>query len=56
MDTLNLKVPITTVADDTFKYFFFLFFVLENKSWHFMWIICQADYSHEISRLIFLEK
>ena len=28
----------------------------ENKSWHFMWIICQAGDSHEISRLVFSEK
>ena len=29
----------------------FLFF-RENKSWYFVWIICQADDSHEISILI----
>ena len=34
---------------------FFLFF-RENKSWHFMWIVCLADDSHEISRLVFSEK
>ena len=32
----------------------FLFF-RENKSWHFMWIVCQADNLHEMSRL-FSEK
>ena len=32
------------------------FFFRENKSWHFMWIICQADSSHEMSRLVFFEK
>ena len=30
--------------------FFFLFF-WENKPWHFMWILCWADDSHEMSRL-----
>ena len=35
-------------------YFFFLFFIA-NKSWHFMWTVCQADNSHVISRLIFSE-
>ena len=49
----NLKVTIKTAADDIFIY---LLFFLENKSRHFMWIICQADDSHEISRLIFYEK
>ena len=39
---LTLKVPITTAADDTFKYIFFYLFFLENKSWHFMWIIWQT--------------
>ena len=34
---------------------FFLFFI-ENKSWHFIWIVCQAYDSHEMSRLVFYEK
>ena len=38
MDFLTLQAPITTAADNTFKYIFYLFF-LENKSWHFMWLI-----------------
>ena len=25
-------------------------------SWHYMWIICLADDSHEMSRLVFSEK
>ena len=37
-------------------YFFFFFFFRENNSWHFMWIVCLADNSHEISRLVFSEK
>ena len=49
---LTLKVPITTSADDMFNFFFFI----DNKSWYFMWITCQADDSHEMSRLIFNEK
>ena len=36
--------------------FLFLLFFKENKSWYFMWIVCQADDSHEISRLVFCEK
>ena len=35
--------------------FFFLFFK-ENKSLHYMRIVCQADDSHEMSRFIFSEK
>ena len=55
--TLTLKVPIMTAADDTFHCFVFFFFI-ENKSWHYMWIICecQADDSHEMSWLIFSKK
>ena len=53
MTPLTLKAPITTKADDNFEFFFFS---EENKSWHFMWIVCQADDSHEISRLVFSEK
>ena len=37
----------------TLSNIFFHLFFLESKSWHFMWIICQADDSHEISRLSF---
>ena len=44
---LTLKRQAKFVADD-FHFFFFLFF-RENKSWHFMWIICWADNSHEMS-------
>ena len=37
---LTLKVPITTAADDIYKYFFigffFCFFFRENKTWCFM--------------------
>ena len=46
---LTLKAPITTAADD-------IFFFRENNAWHFMWIICRADDSHEMSRLPFSEK
>ena len=50
----TLKAPLTTAANDN-SFIFFLFF-RENKSWHFMWIVCSADDSHEISRLVFSEK
>ena len=54
---LNLKVPITITADNILKYFSYFsgnircgksYFSLfkENKTWHFMWIICLADDSH----------
>ena len=46
--TLTLKAPNTTAADDNFFFFFF-----ERK---FMWIVCLADDSHEMSRLVFSEK
>ena len=44
---LTLKAPITTAADDNFLFSFyfsnlFLFF-RDNKYWHFMWIVCQAE-------------
>ena len=38
---------------------FLLFLLLsfeENKAWCFMWILCQAEDSHEISNIIFSEK
>ena len=35
---------------------FFVLFFRENKYWHFMWIVCQADDSHGMSRLVFSEK
>ena len=52
---LTLKAPITTAADNNFFIYFFLFF-RENMSWHFMWIICLADDSHEMSRLVSSKK
>ena len=54
----KLKAPITIAAEDISKIFFLIF--KENKSWYFIWIVCQivclADNSHEISRLVFFEK
>ena len=29
------------------------FFSRESKTWHFMWIVCLADSSHEMPSLIF---
>ena len=52
---LTLKAPSKICSRRHSKKKNFLFF-RENKSWHFMWIICQDDL-HEMSRLIFsLEK
>ena len=39
---LALKAPITTAADDIF--FIYFLFYSENKSWHFMWIVCNMKY------------
>ena len=41
-------------ADDTLSFYSFIFD--ENKAWCFMWILCLAEDSHEISNLIFSEK
>ena len=41
------------VAEDILK---LVLFFIENKSWLLMWIVCQAEDSHEKSRLIFCEK
>ena len=43
---LTLKAPSKFVEDNI--YFHFLNFSKINKSWYFMWIVCQADDSHEI--------
>ena len=51
---LPFKHQAKLVADDIFKYCFLL--LRENKSWHFMRIVCKTDDSHEIPRLIFFEK
>ena len=65
---LTFKVPIATASR---RQFFFLYFsektsldisyessacFRENKSWKFMSIVCQADDTNEMSRLIFSEK
>ena len=50
---LILKTLIKTEAEDIF---FFFFFSEKNKTWHFMWIFCSADNSHEMSCLILSEK
>ena len=51
---LTLKVQSKICSRRHSKKFFFFF--RENKSWHFMWIVCQADDSHEMSRFVFPEK
>ena len=63
----NMKYTITDLwlshsmlgkisADNIVKKWFFVLLFRENKSWQFMWIICLADDSHEMSRLVFSEK
>ena len=49
---ITLKAPNTPAADDI------LISILpfeRNKSWHFVWIVCPADDSHEMPSLIFSE-
>ena len=50
--TLKALIPTTKVV------FFYILVLLfkENKAWHFMWIVCLADDSHEMPSLIFSEK
>ena len=50
-----LKRQAKFVADDIQKQNFILFF-RENKPRYFMWIVCLADDSHEMSRFVFSEK
>ena len=47
---LTLKRQAKYVADDILKKKKKK--IPENKPWNFMWIVCQADDSHEMSRLI----
>ena len=46
---LFLKYHAEFVADDI------SFFIRENKSWYFMWIVYLTDNSHEMSRFFFSE-
>ena len=51
-----LKALSKIVADELlFLSFLFLIFFRENKTWHFMWIVCLADNSHEMPSFIFSE-
>ena len=43
-------MPITTTSGGIFL------ILSENEAWHFMWIVCYADNSHEMSNLIFSEE
>ena len=43
---LTLKVPITTTADDSFDFFFFLLFTV-NESWQMIQMKCQDLFSLE---------
>ena len=51
IETLTIKVPITSAADEVLIFFFFFF---KENSLDIS--VCQADDSHEISRLLFFEK
>ena len=51
---LPLKGQTKIAADDTL--IFLLLFFEENKAWSFMWILCLAENSHEISSLFSLKK
>ena len=51
---LTLKAPITTAADDSQKYFFFIFQRKQVLAFHVNRL--PADDSHEMSRLVFSEK
>ena len=54
-DILTFKVLSKIVSDGILIFFFFFFFFFrENKTWHFMWIVCQADDSHMLG-IIFSE-
>ena len=46
---VDLKHQAKFVADIILKFNNFVLFKRENKSWHFMWIICLADDSYEMS-------
>ena len=48
----TLKAPLPTAVENSFKYFYYF----REKSWHFIWILSQADDSHELSKLIFPEQ
>ena len=50
----TLIEPSKTAADNTF--IFILLSFEENKAWYYMWILCLAEDSYEISNLIFSEK
>ena len=54
---INIKVNPYTANHNFSRQQFWLFFLFagENRSWHFMWIVCQADNSHRISTLVFSE-
>ena len=52
LEILSLRAPDSTAADDIFICLFFR----ESKAWHFRWIICSANDSHEMSSLIFSQK
>ena len=52
---LNLKAP-SKICSRRYSDFSFFIFFRENKFWHFLWIVCQADDSYKMSRLVFSKK
>ena len=52
-EVLNLKAPSKFAVDNS--QFLFLFFK-EKRTWHFMYVVCQSDDSHEMLSLIYSEK
>ena len=50
---LTIKAP-SSASDDIL--IFLYFFLEKNKTRHFIWIVCLADNSHEMSSLIYSEK
>ena len=52
VSTLN-KILSKIVADNVLN--FSKLFLREDKTWHFMWIVCWADNSHEMTAY-FLQK
>ena len=56
-EKLTLNWTLKSQSQTQQMTFYFLFSLYrENKTWHFMWIICLVDDSHEMSSFIYFEK
>ena len=53
MLNINHRVLSKIVADDILIFFITVNFSMKIRTWHFMWNICKADESYEMSSLIF---